>query len=189
MISCGTIAALAVVLLVSLTDHGYADPSGKEKAIATSPTPPKQPMDKVEKSDAEWRAELTPEQYRVTRQAGTERANGQAYKEFKKQGEGTYYCVACGNKLFNSDTKFDSGCGWPSFYDAATAEGIKEIEDTSHGMKRVEVVCSKCMSHLGHIFRNEGRSDLPQDVRYCINGVALRFVPGDNAAPETPADK
>jgi len=174
------IAVVAVLALVATT--AVVRSGDKGEAIATAKKAPEQPMEKVEKSDAEWREQLTPEQYRVTRQAGTEAPNGKAYKEFKQQGMGTYYCVACGNKLFHSNTKFDSGCGWPSFYDKATAEGIREIEDRSHGMVRTEVVCSICDAHLGHVFRGEGRTDLPQDVRYCINGVALRFVPAENTA-------
>lgn len=144
---------------------------------------PKQPMEKVEKSEAEWREKLTPEQYRITREAGTERPGGEVYKQFKKQGKGTYFCVACGNKLFHSNTKFDSGCGWPSFYDPADAEGIVEKEDHALGMTRVEVVCSKCDSHLGHVFRGEGHN-VPNDTRYCINGTALLFVPAEAAGEQ-----
>lgn len=154
-------------------------------SFATAKEAPAQPMDKVTKTDEEWKKELTPEQYRITRQAGTEPAHGSAYKEFKKQGEGTYYCVACGNKLFTSAAKFDSGCGWPSFYDPATATGIVERADHSHGMKRIEVLCSKCDSHLGHVFEGEG-FDTPTDRRFCINAAALRFVSGAAGQDEKP---
>lgn len=125
---------------------------------------------------------LTPEQYRITREAGTERAFGPAYKEFKAQGAGSYFCVCCGAKLFDSATKFDSGCGWPSFYDPATAEGVKEKKDVSLGMVRIEVVCAKCDAHLGHVFDGEGFKT-PTDRRYCINAVAMLFVPkGEDGA-------
>lgn len=131
---------------------------------------------KVAKSDDEWRAQLTPEQYRVLRQAGTERPFGPAYEEFKKQGGGTYVCAGCGAELFSSKEKFDSHCGWPSFYDPANAKNVTTHEDVSAGMIRVEVRCAKCDGHLGHVFKGEGYPT-PTDLRYCINGVSLKFVP------------
>jgi peptide-methionine (R)-S-oxide reductase len=133
-------------------------------------------MQKVVKSDAEWRQQLTPEQYHVLREAGTERPNGPAYEEFKQQGEGTYVCGGCGAELFSSKEKFDSHCGWPSFYDPANAKNVVTREDTTVGMKRVEVLCALCGGHLGHVFKGEG-FPTPTDTRYCINGVALKFVP------------
>lgn len=131
---------------------------------------------KVAKSDEEWRKQLTPEQYRVLRQAGTERPFGPAYEEFKNQGEGTYVCGGCGAELFSSKEKFDSHCGWPSFYDPANAKNVVTREDNAHGMKRVEVLCAICDGHLGHVFKGEG-FPTPTDTRYCINGVSLKFVP------------
>jgi peptide-methionine (R)-S-oxide reductase len=130
----------------------------------------------VVKSDEQWRKELTPEQYHVLRQAGTERPFGPAYEEFKAQGEGTYVCGGCGAVLFSSKEKFDSHCGWPSFYDPADAQNVITREDTSHGMRRTEVLCAVCGSHLGHVFKGEG-FPTPTDTRFCINAVALKFVP------------
>ncbi len=148
---------------------------------------PEEPAGKVELTDEEWRERLTPEQYRILRQAGTERPNGQVYREFKAQGEGSYHCAGCNALLFTSDQKFDSGCGWPSFYDPADAENVVRKIDLSLGMRRIEVVCAVCDGHLGHVFEGEG-FDTPTDKRYCINGVGLRFVPAgegeDNAAEE-----
>jgi len=130
----------------------------------------------VEKSDEEWRRELTPEQYRVLRQAGTERAFGETYEEFHEQGAGTYRCAGCGAELFSSKEKFDSRCGWPSFYDPAQAKNVITKSDVSGGMVRTEVMCARCGGHLGHVFTGEG-FPTPTDKRYCINGVALEFVP------------
>ncbi|HEX9782442.1 MAG TPA: peptide-methionine (R)-S-oxide reductase MsrB [Opitutaceae bacterium] len=131
---------------------------------------------RIEKTDAEWRAELTSEQFRVLRQAGTELPFGPAYASFQKQGEGRYQCAGCGTELFTSTTKFDSHCGWPSFYDPANAKNVVTREDLAHGARRTEVLCAVCGGHLGHVFSGEG-FDTPTDQRYCINGVALRFDP------------
>lgn len=131
---------------------------------------------RIVKSDEEWRRELTPEQYRVLRQAGTERAFGPAYEEFKRQDAGKYVCGGCGAELFSSREKFDSHCGWPSFYDPANATNVVTHDDFSGGMTRTEVRCAVCDGHLGHVFKGEG-FPTPTDQRYCINGVALRFVP------------
>ncbi|HEY1174464.1 MAG TPA: peptide-methionine (R)-S-oxide reductase MsrB [Verrucomicrobiae bacterium] len=131
---------------------------------------------KVVKTEEEWRKQLTPEQYHVLRMAGTERAFGAAYEEFKKQGGGTYYCAGCNAELFSSKEKFDSHCGWPSFYDPANAKNVKTRADMAHGMVRTEVLCAVCDGHLGHVFKGEGFKT-PTDLRYCINGVSLKFVP------------
>ena len=130
----------------------------------------------IVKTDAEWRAQLTPEQYRVLRQAGTERGFGAAYEEFKKQGAGTYVCGGCEAVLFSSKEKFDSHCGWPSFYDPSNATNVITRDDTSFGATRTEVLCARCGGHLGHVFKGEG-FPTPTDQRYCINGVSLKFVP------------
>lgn len=146
---------------------------------------PAEPEGKVVKTDEEWKKLLTPEQYYILRESGTERAYGEVYKQFKEQGEGAYHCAGCGALLFSSKEKFDSKCGWPSFYDPAKAENVTLKRDTSAGMVRIEVVCAKCDGHLGHVFEGEG-FDTPTDKRYCINGVGLKFVP--DAAKEKPAE-
>ena len=137
----------------------------------------------IVKSETDWQKMLTPEQFQVTRMRGTERPNGAAYEEFEKQGEGTYYCVCCGAELFTSKEKFHSGCGWPSFYDSSKAKGVLEKTDNSHGMRRIETVCKRCDAHLGHVFEGEGYKT-PTDRRFCINGVALKFVPKGGEAPK-----
>jgi peptide-methionine (R)-S-oxide reductase len=127
-------------------------------------------MEKIDKSDAEWRKHLTPEQYRVMREKGTERPfTGDYYKTLDK---GRYVCAACGNPLFSSDTKYDSGSGWPSFYQPLTSESVRTEEDGSMFMKRTEVLCSRCDAHLGHVF-----DDGPQPTgdRYCMNSVSLKL--------------
>lgn len=128
----------------------------------------------MKKPNAEWKKVLSPEQYHVLREAGTEAPFGEEYEKFNAQAEGTYCCAACNAVLFTSHKKFDSHCGWPSFYDPADAEGVTTHEDISGGRVRTEVRCAACDSHLGHVFKGEG-FDTPTDLRYCINGIALKF--------------
>jgi peptide-methionine (R)-S-oxide reductase len=128
----------------------------------------------VQKSDEQWRAELSKAEYHVLRQAGTEPPFTGEYTDTKT--EGVYSCRACGAELFRSDTKFDSHCGWPSFYDPANSDAVELIEDRSLFMTRVEVRCRSCGSHLGHVFEGEGYGT-PTDQRYCINSVSLRLEP------------
>lgn len=130
----------------------------------------------VTKDESEWRAQLNPAEYAVLRQAATEPAYTGEYTDTKTTG--VYSCRACGTELFRSDAKFDSHCGWPSFFTPLAGDRVEEIEDRSHGMVRTEVRCATCGSHLGHVFAGEGYGT-PTDLRYCINSIALRLEPTD----------
>ena len=127
----------------------------------------------VQKSDADWQKELSPEEFAVLRRAGTERPS--TGKLLGENRVGIYSCRACGNELFRSDTKFESHCGWPSFFEAANSTAVERLEDRSHGMLRVEVRCKKCGSHLGHVFDDAPQT--PTGERYCMNSVSLTFAP------------
>lgn len=136
-------------------------------------------MDRQRKSDEEWRRELTPEQYRILREKGTERAFTGEYNAEKS--EGVYRCAACGEPLFSSDAKYDSGSGWPSFYAPIDPEKVETEEDRTLGMRRTEVMCARCESHLGHVFPDGPR---PTGMRYCVNSASLRLDRGDARADE-----
>jgi len=164
-----------IALLVTLTFQScYSQNSNTKKEIMENdkknPVYSKTDSSKVTLKDEEWKKILSPEVYQVARQKGTERPFTSKYETSKEVG--TYYCAVCGNPLFKSDTKFESGCGWPSFYEPISKSSMIYLPDNSYGMKRTEVECSRCKSHLGHVFED---GPPPTGLRYCINGVVLDF--------------
>lgn len=169
------------LLLTTLCAFGVACADDKTKTNAKTDKTMESDKPVVVKTDAEWRKKLTEEQFRVTREKGTERPYGVAYEEFDKQGEGVYHCVCCGVELFTSNEKFHSGCGWPSFYDQSKAKNVLETVDADG--QRIEVTCKRCGAHLGHVFDKEGFKT-PTNRRFCINGVAIKHVPKGGVAPK-----
>ncbi|HEY7209089.1 MAG TPA: peptide-methionine (R)-S-oxide reductase MsrB [Bryobacteraceae bacterium] len=158
----GAVRATAGIKMVKLVE--FSNTGAREGAIT---------VEKVHKTDAEWRAQLTPEQYEVARHAGTERAFTGKY--WNNHEHGLYRCVCCGNALFSSDTKFESGTGWPSFWQPIAKENVEVALDASLGMVRQEVRCKKCDAHLGHVFDDGPK---PTGLRYCMNSASLDFVKG-----------
>ncbi|MVA75754.1 peptide-methionine (R)-S-oxide reductase MsrB [Auraticoccus sp. F435] len=158
-----------------------APATGEEETSVTAQQQPADPaaqVGRVIKSEAEWRAQLSPEEYHVLREAGTERPFTGEYTDTTT--EGVYRCRACSAELFRSDTKFESHCGWPSFFTPLAEERVRYVEDLSMGVRRTEVRCARCDSHLGHVFSGEGY-DTPTDLRYCINSVSLTLEPASQA--------
>ena len=184
------LTSLALGLSVSFVGLSLSQQAfGEEKQVMKVLTEkPIEPTKKIVKSEEEWKKELTPEQFYILRQNGTERAFGEVYKEFKDQGDGVYVCAGCNAELFSSKEKFDSRSGWPSFYDSSKKENVKLVSDESAGMVRTEVRCAKCDGHLGHVFKGE-KFGTPTDERYCINGVVLDFVPKEVEAKAEGAAK
>ncbi len=174
--------AVVLGIFVSYTIAAKNDQKKQEEIL------PKKQTKKIIMDDTEWKEKLTPEQYRILRKAGTERPFGEVYSTFKKQGLGKYICAGCDTELFSSNEKFDSKCGWPSFYDPSKAKNVKTSVDYHLGYPRTEVLCAVCDGHLGHVFTGEG-FDTPTDKRYCINGTVLKFIPADSPDSEVIPEK
>lgn len=162
---------ICIVLLATISFTACAQNAGNKNSKQTVKT-----MDtfEIKKSDEEWRKQLTPVQFNILREKGTERPYTGEYDKFYE--EGTYYCAACGAELFKSNTKYNSGCGWPAFYEPSVNKNIVEKKDVSIGMVRIEVMCAKCGGHLGHVFDDGPK---PTGLRYCINSGSMKFKAGE----------
>ena len=185
-ISKKIILIVPILLLVLFKFGGQLGADNEENGISSAKKIETK-IKRVTMDDEQWKKKLTPEQYRILRKAGTERPFGEIYKEFKDQGAGTYACAGCDTELFSSNEKFDSKCGWPSFYDPSKAKNVKTSVDYLLGYPRTEVLCAVCDGHLGHVFTGEG-FDTPTDKRYCINGTVLKFIPNSSLKKEIPKD-
>jgi peptide-methionine (R)-S-oxide reductase len=166
---------LLILSTVLLMESCHAQNNEKKRTMDTlkkkdNPAYSKTDTSKVVMAEDQWKKVLSPEVYQIARQKGTERPWSSKFEDYKEIG--TYYCAACGNALFKSDTKFESGCGWPSFYDPISKAAIIYTPDNTHGMQRTEVQCGRCKAHLGHVFEDGPK---PTGLRYCINGVVLDF--------------
>lgn len=168
-INLTAILLLAGILLYSCNGQSHTNTMLMENS-KNNPAYSRTDTEKVVLDNSEWKKILSPEVYHIAREKGTERPYTSKYEESKEIG--TYYCAVCGNPLFRSDTKFESGCGWPSFYEPVTKHSVIYLPDNSYGMKRTEVECGRCKSHLGHVFED---GPPPTGLRYCINGVVLDF--------------
>ncbi len=176
MISVKNIFIIAVTTLLQQCSYSqekspHTNSTEMDSTKSNNPVYSQSDTSKVVMSDEEWKKILSPEQFHIARQKGTERPWTSKFEKFNEAG--TYYCAACGNALFRSDTKFESGCGWPSFYEPISKSSIIYTPDHSHGMDRTEVQCGRCKAHLGHVF-DDGPP--PTGLRYCINGVILDFA-------------
>jgi peptide-methionine (R)-S-oxide reductase len=169
-------AVLLLLLSSMLSCSGQPKTKINHMDSVTNPSQQGGGINNYIKTDAEWKKILSPELYYIARQKGTERPFTSKFENFHEVG--TYYCAVCGNPLFRSDTKFDSGCGWPSFYEPISKTSVIYLPDNSYGMKRTEVECGRCKSHLGHVFED---GPPPTGLRYCINGVVLDFKKAQEA--------
>ena len=180
MNTCKTILALVLVTLLQQCSWSQNKPNNSMKMDSTNkknnPIYSNTDTSKVQMSEEEWKKILPKDIYNIAREKGTERPWTSKFENFKEKG--TYYCAACGNALFKSDTKFESGCGWPSFYEPISKTSIIYTPDKTHGMVRTEVQCGRCMAHLGHVFED---GPPPTGLRYCINGVVLDFTKAQEA--------
>ena len=174
------IKRILILLIIATTSfsctHAQVKTKKTEKNMSENKPNPafsRNNQDKVELTEEDWKKALTPEQYYIARQKGTERPWTSKFEKFEETG--TYYCAACGNTLFQSNTKFDSGCGWPSFFEPVNKKSLIYTPDNSVGMQRTEVQCGRCKAHLGHVFED---GPPPTGLRYCINGVILGFEKG-----------
>ena len=163
----GLALSLTVVVVVSNT---LAQSAHGEETMETAKKAPEQPEKTVKKTEEEWKKELTPEQFAVLRKSGTEAPHGKVYKDFKEQGEGTYYCAGCNAELFSSKVKFDARCGWPAFDDEIPG-AVRKIKDPDG--RRIEILCNNCGGHLGHVFHGEALTD--KNTRHCVNSISLKF--------------